>query len=415
MKIAAIRTAVVQGNYDWTYIRVYTESGLVGLGESFFAPGLTGIISEFEDILIGEDARNIGWLFTKMQRASSGAGSVAGIVYNAISGIEAALWDVLGKHLNTPVYRLLGGQRRSKVKLYADCHAGREWPPYYDPMLQGRVIKWAEDLAPDDVETDQIYSAAAYAERAAEAIANGFRALKFDLDVPNPFQEEVESRRIPKDEAEFMYELAASAIKAAGGSVEIGFDLHWRYDFASALRVAQLLEPLHVAWLEDPVPPQSSEALKDLSRATTTPLSTGENLYLLEGFLPLLQQRSVRIVSPDLQKTGGLYEGVKIANTADAYLVQFAPHNISSPIGTIASAHVCSVVNNFVALEYHGQDVPFWNDLAVLPDRENVIENGYIPLSEAPGIGVELNEDVARKYAKPGETFFGETVDGTSH
>lgn len=103
MKIAEIKTAVVQGNYDWTYIRVYMDNGVVGLGESFFAPGLTAIIDQLATVLIGEDGRDISRLFAKMQRASSGAGSVAGIVYNAISGIEAALWDALGKSLNVPV------------------------------------------------------------------------------------------------------------------------------------------------------------------------------------------------------------------------------------------------------------------------------------------------------------------------
>lgn len=414
MKIAEIKTAVVQGNYDWTYIRVYMDNGVVGLGESFFAPGLTAIIDQLATVLIGEDGRDISRLFAKMQRASSGAGSVAGIVYNAISGIEAALWDALGKSLNVPVYRLLGGKHRDKVKMYADCHAGREWPPYYDPVLQGGMVGWAEDLAPTDEEEAEIYSPQAYAERAKEAVAKGFRALKFDLDVPNPYQEEPDGRRISKAEALFMMELAQSAVEAAGPEVEVGFDLHWRYDFASALRVAHLLEPLNVAWLEDPVPPEASAALRDLSRATRTPISTGENLYLTEGFLPLLQDRSVRIVSPDLQKTGGLLEGLRIANMADAYLVGFAPHNISSPIGTMASAHVCAAARNFVSLEFHGQDVPFWDELAIIPGRDRLIVNGYIPLTEAPGIGIELNEEVARRYAKPGELFFGERLDQES-
>ena len=410
MKITDVRTAVVQGNYDWTYIRVYTDRGIVGLGESFFAPGLTSIVQELAGVIVDEDARDIGRLFRKMQRAASGAGSVAGIVYNAISGIEAALWDALGKYLEAPVYQLLGGKQRGRVKVYADCHAGREWPPYYNPVLQGGMVPWAAKLTPAPRDNHEIYSPEAYAERARQAVAKGFRALKFDLDVPNPYQEEADSRRISKAEAAFMKSLAESAIAAAGPGVEVGFDLHWRYDLASALLVAKLLEPLGVAWLEDPVPPEASGALRDLSSATSTPISTGENLYLLEGFLTLLEHRAVRIVSPDLQKAGGLLEGWRIASTADAYLVGFAPHNISSPIGTIASAHVCAVARNFVALEFHGQDVPFWNDLALLPDRSHVIVDGYIPLTDAPGIGVELNEDLARRYAKPGEPFFGEVV-----
>ena len=410
MRIEEIRTAVVQGNYDWTFVRVYMDNGIVGLGESFFAPGLTSMIAELGEVIVGEDGRNITHLLAKLQRAASGAGSVAGVVYNAISGIEAALWDALGKHLKTPVYQLFGGKYRSRVKLYADCHAGREWPPYYNAVLQGGMVHWALEAEPGEQDPAKIYSPEAYARRAKEAVAKGFRMLKFDLDVPNPHQEEAGSRRVPKAEAEFMAELARSAVEAAGPGVEVGFDLHWRYDFASSVRIAHLLEPLGVAFLEDPVPPEASAALRDISRATRTPISTGENLYLLQGFIPLLEERAVSIVSPDLQKTGGLWEGLRIASAADAYLIGFAPHNISSPIGLIASAHVCAAARNFVALEFHGQDVPFWNDIAVLPDRSDVIVDGYVPLTEAPGFGVELNEAVARRWAKPGERFFGEVL-----
>jgi gluconate/galactonate dehydratase len=137
VKIVRLKTAVVEGNFDWTLVRIETDEGLRGLGECFFAPGLIAILRSLESLLAGEDPRNIHRLFRKLQLATSGAGSVAGIVYNAISGIEAALWDSLGQWLEVPIYQLLGGKCRNKIRIYADCHGG-EAPESMDELLRTR-------------------------------------------------------------------------------------------------------------------------------------------------------------------------------------------------------------------------------------------------------------------------------------
>ena len=124
MKITALKTAVVEGNFDWTFVRIETDEGISGLGECFFAPGLTQTLKELSRVIVGQDPKNIRYLFRRLQWATSGAGSVAGTIYNAITGIEMALWDLTGRALDVPVYRLLGGKFRNKVRIYADCHAG---------------------------------------------------------------------------------------------------------------------------------------------------------------------------------------------------------------------------------------------------------------------------------------------------
>src|SRR5277367_4891106 len=141
VKITRLKTAVVEGNFDWTFVRIETDESITGLGECFFAPGLTAILRSLEPLLLGEDPRDINRLFRKLQMATSGAGSVAGIVYNAISGIDAALWDILGKSLNAPIYRLLGGKFRDKVRIYADCHGG-EALESLDEILRSRGASW---------------------------------------------------------------------------------------------------------------------------------------------------------------------------------------------------------------------------------------------------------------------------------
>src|SRR6202044_3226583 len=141
LKIVRLKTAVVEGNFDWTFVRIETDESLTGLGECFFAPGLTSILRSLEPLLVGEDPRDIHRLFRKLQLATSGAGSVAGIVYNAISGIEAALWDILGQSLGVPIYRLLGGKFRDKVRVYADCHGGESLESL-DEVLRSRPASW---------------------------------------------------------------------------------------------------------------------------------------------------------------------------------------------------------------------------------------------------------------------------------
>src|SRR5580698_4918226 len=190
LKLTRLKTAVVEGNFDWTFVRLETDEGLQGLGECFFAPGLTSILRSLEPLLVGEDPRDIHRLFRKLQLATSGAGSVAGIIYNAISGIEAALWDLLGQWLDVPIYRLLGGKFRNRVRMYADCHGG-EALESLDEVLRSRAASWdpartahiAKDYfgeAGDEISaTPEDYRRRALAKR-----AEGFTALKFDLDVP---------------------------------------------------------------------------------------------------------------------------------------------------------------------------------------------------------------------------------------
>src|SRR5271165_4909320 len=189
VKIVRLKTAVVEGNFDWTFVRIETDEGILGLGECFFAPGLTSILRSLEPLLVGEDPRDIRRLFRKLQLATSGAGSVAGIIYNAISGIEAALWDVLGQSLDVPIYRLLGGKFRDRVRVYADCHAG-EALESLDEVLRSRSPSW---IAQDSQHVPKDYfgesgeapsSPDDYRKQALAMRSLGYTALKFDLDVP---------------------------------------------------------------------------------------------------------------------------------------------------------------------------------------------------------------------------------------
>ena len=411
MKIIRLKTAVVEGNFDWTFVRIETDEGIQGLGECFFAPGLTAILRSLEPLLVGEDPRDVHRLFRKLQMATSGAGSVAGIVYNAISGVEAALWDLLGQWLEVPIHCLLGGKFRDKIRIYADCHAG-EALESLDAVLRTRPPSWmkqktrysAKDYFTGDKDAPPP-SPESYRKQALKMKAQGYSALKFDLDVPGTQGPDPDNRCLTNSAIDRMVELIGSARDAVGYEIDIAVDCHWRYSVTDVVKVAHALEPFRLLWLEDPVPPESLDALRAVSSRVRIPIATGENLYLFEGFRELLQTHAAGIATPDLQKVGGLAVASQIAQFADSQTIPLAPHNISSPVGTLASAHFCAAIPNFLVLEFHASDVPFWNDLVEGPQKP-IIQNGMIRLSDRPGLGVKLNEDVARKYARKGEPFF---------
>jgi L-alanine-DL-glutamate epimerase-like enolase superfamily enzyme len=424
MRITAVHTAVVEANYDWTFVRVDCDAdGLSGLGECFTAPGLTGIVRDLAPLLIGEDPRDVDRLWSKLRWGASGAGSSAGIVYNAISGMEAALWDVVGRHYGVPIHRLLGGRFRDSVRVYADCHAG-EALESMDATMVARAASWAPGGAGERLPgglrapvhgrayahapPDELFTPELYAARARQVVAElGFSALKFDLDVPTPFTQDTASGTLTRAEIGAMVELAAAVVDAVGPEVDVAFDCHWRYQVSDAQRLAHELEPLGLLWLEDPVPPENVAALRRVTTSTSTPIATGENGYLRHGFREAFETGAIDIAAPDLQKTGGLLEARRIADYADTHYISLAPHCIASPIGTVAAVHVAAAIPNFLALEWHGMSVPFWEDLASGWDGP-VIAGGRIRVPERPGLGVELNLEVAREYARPGEPFFDE-------
>jgi L-alanine-DL-glutamate epimerase-like enolase superfamily enzyme len=410
LKIVRLKTAVVEGNFDWTFVRLETDEGIHGLGECFFAPGLTAMLRSLEPVLQGEDPRDVHRLFRKLQLATSGAGSVAGIIYNAISGIEAALWDVLGQWLDAPIYRLLGGKFRDRVQVYADCHGG-EALESLDVVLRSRQPSWLPDRrqhASQDYfgkRKEEPASPEDYRKQALAMRSQGYTALKFDLDVAGTEGPDPHNRCLTNQAIDRMVALIGAVDEAVGKDTEIAIDCHWRYSVTDVIKLARELEPFRLLWLEDPVPPGNPDTLKAVTSRVRIPIATGENLFLFEGFRRILAEHALAIATPDLQKVGGLAIAREIAEFADGQTIPLAPHNISSPVGTLASAHFCASIPNFLLLEFHASHVPFWNDL-VEGIPKPIIQNGFIQIPDKPGLGVTLNEEAARKHARPGEPFF---------
>jgi L-alanine-DL-glutamate epimerase-like enolase superfamily enzyme len=413
MRIAAVTTAVVQANFDYTFVRVHTEDGLYGTGECFPAPALAPMAREFGELLVGEDARDPVPLWRRMVTAVSGSGSPAGagIAYNAISGIEAALWDLNGKRTGEPVVRLLGGAYRSSVDVYADAHGGSELQSM-SPLMRYRVPFWMSESGATETGTsywEAAEEAGASVEHAVERCRTavekwGFRHLKLDLDVFATAREGAARGATATDLAR-MRAMALAVRETVGDEIEVAYDCHWRFDVATALAVIDAVAPARPMWVEDPVPPDPA-TMAQVTRQSRVPIATGENTYLLEGFDALTRAGGAHVVTPDVQKAGGLAESVRIGELAARRFVSFAPHCIASPLGFTAAAHVCAALPNHLCLEFHGMDVPFWEDLVV--GDKPIIDGGRAKVPDGPGLGVELHLSVVRRYSPPGEPIFDE-------
>ncbi len=404
--ITGLSTAVVQANFHWTYVRIYSDvdGGLYGTGECFFAPGLTRVIADFAEVLVGEDFNHIERLVEKMRWAASGAGSAGGVVWNAITGIEAALWDLKGKYLGLPVWQLLGGKFRDEVRLYLDCHAAGALESL-SSLLQPSTPAW--DVAPRTPEMSPAEVIAASAERAREMAVLGYTALKFDLDLPGTTFDSATGYPLRPRDVDWMVTLGARLREAAGPDVDLALDAHWRYRANDILQVAVQLEPLNLLWLEDPLPPTDQASLAYLRQHTRIPLATGENLQLRQGFWNLIVNDLCDVITPDLQKAGGLAEGRKIADMAAAANKPYAPHMIGSPLALMASAHLGVTLPNLLVCEFHAHDVPFFHDLAS-GGTAAWFRHGWVRPLDLPGFGVELDEAVGKRYRLPGSTWFDE-------
>ncbi|HZP20114.1 MAG TPA: mandelate racemase/muconate lactonizing enzyme family protein [Bauldia sp.] len=379
-----MKTAATSGHCMHLWVKVETDAGITGLGECVHGGhAAIALIKQLAPKLVGRDPFAVDALFEELRRSLVFEGGFAGALITALTGIEIALWDLKGRALKVPVYELLGGRFRDRIRVYADCEV--------TPGMNFDEVKKVVD----------------------DVLERGFTALKIDLDIGAYGHMQSEVAHFVKDrfnhtagewEHDRMVGLAGMVKRAAGKTVDVACDVHTRLDVASAIRLARDLEEFHLMWLEEPVPPENVDAMREISEATSTPICAGENLYLRSGFRDLIEKQAVDIIMPDIPKCGGLSECRKIANLAEIYYIPFAPHNVASPIGTMASAHVCATVPNFLVLEYHWLHRDYWS--TIVTSKEDIIKDGWITLTDAPGIGLDLDEEVARAHIYPGTAWF---------
>jgi len=375
VEITDVQTTMVNGNFPWTLVRVYTDAGVVGTGEAYWGAGVPELIDRMTPFLRGENPLDIDRLYEHLIQKMSGEGSIEGVTVTAIAGVETALHDLAGKVLQVPAYQLLGGKYRDETRVYCDCHTEAEAD--------------AEACAEE-------------AERVVEQL--GYDALKFDLDVPSGFEKDRANRHLRPGEIRHKAEIVERVTERVRDRADVAFDCHWTFSAGSAKRLAGDIEEYDVWWLEDPVPPENLEVQREVTESTLTPIAAGENRYRVTEHRRLLESQAVDIVAPDLPKVGGMRETRKIADVANQYYVPVAMHNVASPVATMASAHVGAAIPNALAVEFHSYELDWWGDIV----EEQVIEDGYIEVPERPGLGVTLDLDVVAEHMVEGETLFDE-------
>jgi galactonate dehydratase len=366
LKIAKVEPHLltgIRGYGPWLFVRVETEDGVVGWGEGTNFPGVQPIataVRNLRNVVVGESAWDIEKLWNKMYRYLYYNG-MGGVVLAAISGIDTALYDIVGKKLGVPVYKLLGGLTQQKLRIYANG--------------------WIEGV-PRTPE--------ALARRTKELVAKGYSGCKFDPFITTPMNREVTQADLRSAVAQ------VKAVREAGGpDYDIAIDVHARWNTKSTIEIIRALEPFRLFFYEEAVPPENVAAMAEVQRVVNVPLATGERIFSRHGFRELLERQAVRIIQPDVARTGGITEFKKIAAMADTYYVPVAPHNPNGPICTIASIHACLSIPNFLILEFFEPDEAVFREMVVGGLRRD--QEAVYPVN-APGLGVNITEDFLRKY-----------------
>ena len=366
MQITAIRPLIVNAQMrNWIFVKVETDEGITGWGEASLEWKTRGVVGSIEDLapfVIGLDPRRIEHLYQVMFRQPFFRAGVVGM--SAISGIEQACWDIFGKSVGLPVYQLLGGAVRDKIRMYDHLGGGE---------MQSLYLQDTEDQM---------------AERARESVAAGYTALKA-LVVPRsgPLEGHAAVARSAR--------LMAAIRNAVGDEIDIMVDFHGRTGPEMAVLYGEALAPYHPYFIEEPCLPDSVDGLAHVSRSLSIPIASGERLVTRYQFRELLEKRAVAIIQPDLCHCGGLWEARKIAAMAETYYVSLAPHNPLGPIATVAAIHFGLATPNFLIQEAIRADVPWRAHVVSSP---LVIRDGFATLTDAPGLGVEVNEAEAAKH-----------------
>ncbi len=359
------------------HVRIYTDQGLIGEGEAVDAvSGAQQIVAGFGRSLVGQDPLRVEAIWERLRTAGIFGGAQAGQYVAALTAVEIALWDLAGKALGLPIYQLLGGKTRERVRVYCDSGTNNR----NDPSAKQFI---------------------------SQIIDMGFTAAKIDIDdSSDPSRFDRVNWTANNAEIDHMIDKVAFMREALPKTIELAADMHGRYDVGTAKRVAKELEPFRLLWLEEPVPPDNVDALRDVRQSSHIPICCGENLFLRHGFRQLFEKQAVDIIMPDIQKCGGLLEARKIADMAHTYYIPVAPHCQASPIGTMASCHVMAAIPNALVIEWHwghpAERMVRWKNFVKQGD---IIEKGYITVPDRPGIGVDIDDEAVRKMARQGGWF----------
>lgn len=374
MKITEIKVWLVEGvKYNWTMIKIHTDTGHSGVGEATNWPGspiIEAAARHAGERIIGLDPLRTDFIWQKLYRDLNWIGPY-GASMCAISGIDMALLDLKGKVYGVPCYQLLGGSFRTSIRLYANY--------------------WF---------TGGEHTAADYARQARRVKDLGFTGLKFDPFAHTNYlygDDLNTDLGLTPAQQDVAFEVTQAVREAIGPEFDMMIETHAMLNFEVAVKMAERLAPLGVTRYEEPAGPENSDTLLAFRRRlpSNVPICVGERHYTRHGFRPVLEKHICDVIMPDITRCGGPSEMKRIATMGEAYGVLLAPHNPNGPLSTLASAHVCASIPNFFRCEFMLNDVPWRDDVITEPLD---VRDGYLHLSERPGLGVDLVEEALEQH-----------------
>jgi L-alanine-DL-glutamate epimerase-like enolase superfamily enzyme len=390
LKITDLRYAVVVGApMTCPIIRIDTNQGLSGYGE--VRDGANEVYALFlKSRILGENPCNVDKVFRKIKQFGAPARQAGGVC-----GIEMALWDLAGKAYGVPAFQMLGGKFRDRVRLYADTTEA-------DTVAeQGQLLKKRMDYGITYLKQDfginlirekpgMLSMPVGYEYRQSQAVMHPFTGI------------EITDKGIA-----WLSDYVGELRGIIGMEIPLASDHYGHIGVNSCIKLARAMEKHNLAWMEDMVPWQFGELLKQIKDSTTTPILTGEDIYLKEDFIKLIDMGAVDMIHPDLASSGGLLETKKIGDYAMEHGVAMAMHFAGTPVSFMANVHCAAATENFIALEHHSIDVPWWGDLVKTP--KPLVEKGFAIVPELPGLGIELNEEVVKAHLRPNSQYFAPT------
>lgn len=417
LRITDIRVAEITGApFRSALLKIYTNQGIVGLGEVRDGASATYALM-LKSRLLGENPCDVDRLFRRIKQFG-GHGRQGG----GVSAVEIALWDLAGKAYGVPIYQMLGGKFRDKVRCYCDTDADRPSGTEMGKRLKERMDKGFTFLKMDlglmeiahipgavvgpagAIDAFRQHPASVGPQTAAQRYA---RNRAYDAqNVMHPFTGLHFSEKGLDLLDQYMGEVRAEI----GPEIPLAIDHLGHISLQDGIRLAQRIEKYTPAWLEDVIPWQYAEGYRRLQESTSVPICTGEDIYLKEGFEPLFNA-GISVIHPDILTTGGILETKKIGDAAQDYGIAMAIHMAETPVAAIAAAHIATATENFLALEYHSVDVPWWDDIVTGFDGP-IVQNGFIELTDKPGLGIDdLNDEVLRQHLQPGVTDIWQPTD----
>lgn len=396
LKITDLRYVVTAVMGRTPIIRIDTNQGIYGLGEVRDGADERYALM-LKSRLLGKNPCNVEMMFKSIKQFGGQSRQAGGVC-----AVEMALWDIVGKAYNVPAWQLLGGRYRDKVRLYADTPEASS-PEEQKKLIKYRVEEQGYTWLKMDVSIGELRGKPGTVVNSkfwenAQGMLQQWGDQSNYMGYGNTMHPFTQIQITEKGFEELQH-IVENVRNMVGYEMPLSTDHYGHFDLNNCIRLGKALEKYRLAWFEDMVPWQYHEQWKTISDALETPTLTGEDIYLLENFKNLIHNRAVDIIHPDLASSGGLLETKRIGDYAEEFGIPMAMHQAGTPISFMANVHCAAATQNFLALEHHSVDVPWWESLVKTTDGRKLIDKGFAPVpNTAPGLGIELNEEVLKQH-----------------